>query len=80
MMFPPLSSAAGSHVNDMVGAFQYVEIVFYDKNGIAFVYKTVENVQERVDIVEMQAGCGLVEYEESAAGVFFASSVASFTL
>ena len=40
------ASAAGSHVDDVVGSLDDVEVVLNDDNGVAFVYKALEGAEE----------------------------------
>lgn len=62
-------SAARAHVDDVVGAFEHVEVVLYDKDGVAFFYEAVEHSEEGVDVLEVETCGGFVKYEEGLAGV-----------
>jgi len=61
-------AAFGTEVDDPVGLFDDVEMMFDDQDGVAKSNETLEDVEELADVVEMQAGSGFVEDVESAAG------------
>jgi len=42
-ILPPLFTTFGSHVDNIVGAFQYIKIVFNYKHSVPFVNKSVQN-------------------------------------
>ena len=52
-----------THVYDMVGSLNDIDIVFDDKYGVSSVDKAVENAEQGVHILEMQAGGRFVENE-----------------
>ena len=45
--------------------------MLYDQNGVAFVNKPVEDSEQHVDVLEMEAGGWFIENEERAARVAF---------
>ena len=51
----------GAHVDDPVGGFDHVEVVFDDEHGIAEVDESLEHFEEFSDIVEVKACGGFVE-------------------
>ena len=53
-----------TEVDDPVGAADDVEVVLHDDNAVAAGEKRVKGLQELFHIVEMEAGCRLVEDEE----------------
>src|SRR5882672_6747284 len=57
-------AAFRTEVDDPVGGLYDVEVVLDDYDGIALVPQPVEHVEELRDVVEVQAGGGLVEYVE----------------
>ena len=63
-------AAFGAHVDDPVGGFDDVEIVLDDEEGTAAFDEFVEGGEELGDVVEVQAGGGLVEDVEGAAAGF----------
>ena len=52
----------------MVGGLDDVEVVLDDDHGVAGVHQAVEHAQQLADVLEVQAGGGLVEDVEGAAG------------
>ncbi len=80
--FKQNSSAAvttfGAEVYDVVGYFYYVEIVFYYEDGIAAVNEFVQYVEQVLYVLEMQAGCWLVEDIKCFAGISFCKFGAEF--
>ena len=75
-------SAAGaafwSHVDDIVGHFYYVEVMFDDEDGVAFIYEFVEHVHKHFDILEVESGSRLVEYIEGVSCVAFSEFSGEF--
>src|SRR5690242_4706174 len=65
-------AAFRAEVNDPVGIADHVEVVLDDDDGIAQVGKAVKDVEQLFYVVEVQAGGGLVEKVESAAGLALA--------
>ena len=61
--------ALGSKVDNPVGGFNDVEIVFDDDERAAAVDELAEGGEELGDVVEVEAGGGLVEDVEDAAGL-----------
>ena len=54
-------TGVGSEVDDPVCAFDDVEVVFYDENGVAAVNEAVEDFDEDADVVKVQSRGGFVE-------------------
>jgi hypothetical protein len=67
----PAFAALGAEVDDPVGIADDVEIVLDDDNGVTEVREAVEDFEELADVVEMEAGGGLVEEIQGAAGLTF---------
>src|ERR1700733_954709 len=63
--------ALRARVEDVVGVADDVEIVFDDDDGVAEVGEVVKDFEEFADVVEVEAGGGLVEEVEGAAGLAF---------
>ena len=59
-----------SHVDDVVGLTDDVEVVLDDDDGIAAIDEATEHLYEDADVLEMETGGGLVEDVEGLAGVF----------
>ena len=51
----------GSQVDDPVCAFDHIEVVFYDEDGVAAVNEAVEDFDEDADVVKVQSRGGFVE-------------------
>lgn len=64
-----VATASGSHIDNMVGCADHVDIVLNDQYGIAFVDKSVEHIEKNFNILEMKTGCGFVEDEQCIAGI-----------
>ena len=54
-------AAFWSKIDDVVGGFDYVEVVFDHQYGVAQRYLALQDVDQFVNIGEMKAGGGLVE-------------------
>ena len=65
---PAASAALGAQVDDPVGRLDDVEVVLDDDDGVAVVDEPVQHLQQLLDIGEVQAGGGLVEDVDGAAG------------
>ena len=70
------AAAFGAHVDDPVGGLDDVEIVLDDEQGAAAVDELAEGGEELGDVVEVEAGGGLVEDVEGAAAGFGGGFVA----
>ena len=57
-----------THVDNPVGGFDDVEIVFNDNHGIAAVDEFAEDFEEAIDVVGVETGSWLVEDVEGFAG------------
>src|SRR6266849_2236138 len=66
---PAAFAAFGAEVDDPVGLLDDVEMVLDDEHGVAEIDEALQDVEEFSDIVEVQAGGGLVEDVEGAAGL-----------
>jgi hypothetical protein len=56
-----------SEVDDMIGLLDDIEIMLDDYDCVAFIDKSVENVQEFLNIRKVESGCRLIENVECAA-------------
>src|SRR5690349_8613562 len=59
----------GAEVDDPVRGLDDVEVVLDHHHGVAGVAQAAQHVQQELDVVEVQAGGGLVQDVERAAGV-----------
>ena len=59
-------AAFGAEVEDVVGVADDVEVVLDDDDGVAEVGEAVQDFEELADVVEVEAGGGLVEEVEGA--------------
>src|SRR5882724_8447293 len=64
-------AAFGAEVDDPVGLLDDVEVVLDDEHGVAKIDQPLEDIEELSNVVEVQAGGGLVENVERAAGLAF---------
>ena len=62
-------AAFGAQVDDPVGLLDDVEVVLDDQDGVAEVGEAIQDVEEFFYVVEVQAGGGLVQDVERAAGL-----------
>jgi hypothetical protein len=62
-------AAFRAEVEDPVGVADDVEVVLDDDDGVAEVGEAVKDFEELADVVEVEAGGGLVEQVERAAGL-----------
>jgi hypothetical protein len=67
---PPAAIAAfGSEVDQPVGGLDHVEVVLDHHDRVAAVPQALQHGEQQFDVLEVQAGGGLVEDVERAAGV-----------
>ena len=71
-------AAVGTEVDDVVGAFYHVEVVLNHHQCVTFGNQAVERGHQYVDVVEVKAGCGLVEYEHGGGGAFVGDERSQF--
>lgn len=75
---PAAAAAFRAHVDDPVGGFNHVEVVFDDDDGVAVIAQFVQHTEQLLDVVEVQAGGGFVEDVEGFAGVAFGQFFGQF--
>ena len=63
-----LVTALGTEVDDPIGAATHVEVVLDHQDRIPLVDKPLLHIHQLVDVVEAQAGCGLIDQIEGLAG------------
>ena len=68
--FAALSAAFGTHVDDVIGQFDDIEVVLNDDDGVAFVDEAGQHGHEGADVFEVESGGGFVENVERLARVF----------
>ena len=68
-----------TQVNHVVGPLDDIQIVFDDHHGVAPLHQTVQDLQQLVYVVGVQAGGGLIQDIDGLSVERRASSVASFT-
>ena len=61
-------SSFGPEVDHVVGRFDDVQIVLDDHNGIPLVHELVQHVEELPGVLEVKAGCRLIENVQSPSG------------
>src|SRR5262249_55960029 len=70
------ASALGTEVDDVVGAFDDIEVVLDDDDRVAHGHEPIENAEQLFDVVEVQARRRLVEDVERAARLALAELAA----
>ena len=65
-----VDSGLGSNLNDMIGVFDDVGLMFDDEEGVACVDESMEDDQKAFDVDEMESGGGFVENEEGIDAAF----------
>ena len=63
------ASAFGTHVDDIVGHFDDIEVVLNHDDGVALLDQSVEHTEQYADIFKMQSGGGFVEDVDRPTGV-----------
>jgi hydrogenase/urease accessory protein HupE len=53
----------GAEVNHPVRAFDHVEVVLDDDDGMVGIHQALENLEQHADVVEVQTGGRFVEKE-----------------
>mgnify|MGYP006995905986 CR=1 FL=1 len=64
-------TAFGAHVNQPVGGFDHVQVVFNHHNRVACIAQLVQHPQQQRDVGKVKAGGRLVQDVERAPGVAF---------
>src|SRR5579864_9708636 len=70
--FAPAAAPVGAKIDDPVGRLDNVQVVLDNDDGISAIDEAMQNLQQFLDVVEMQAGGGLVEDVKSLAGALAA--------
>ncbi len=68
MISPAVDPAARPEVDHPVGGLDDVEVVLDHDHGVAGVDQAVEHFEQLADVLEVEAGGGLVEDVEGLAG------------
>ena len=58
-----LVATFGTKFDYVVGSGDDIWVVFHDYDRVTFVQKGIEGVEQFADIIEVEAGSGLIEYE-----------------
>ena len=64
-------AALGTHIDDTVSRLDDIKVVLDDKHGVAGVDKTLKNLEQLTDILEMKTRSGLVQNIERFARLAF---------
>ena len=64
-------SSLGSEINDVVGAFYHLKVVFYHYHAVSGVDKPVEDIEELSYVIDVESYSGFVKDVEDV--VFFLS-------
>ena len=76
---PAATTTFWAEIDDVIGAFDDVEVVLDDDHALAVIDETAEHLQQAGDVFGVQAGGWFVEDVEGFAGRTLGSSVASLT-
>src|SRR6202035_706061 len=61
-------AAVGAEVDDVVGGLDDVEVVLDDDDGVPAVHQAAQHAEQLADVLEVQAGGGLVQHVDGPAG------------
>ena len=64
-----LVAGIGAEIDDPVGRFNDVEVVFDDEDGMAGIDEALKDIEQDADVIEVQAGGGFVEQEKGGFGI-----------
>ena len=73
-----LFAAFGPHINDPIGGFDDIEIMFDNDNAIALFDEAVEDFEQFADVFEMESCCWFVENIECASCLCFSEFACEF--
>ena len=62
------AASLGAEVDDIVGAFDQVEVVLDDNDGVAGIHQLLQHLDQPVDVSDVQPGGGLVQDIDRLAG------------
>ena len=71
-------STLGAQINEPVGVADHIEIVLDDDDRVAEVGEPVQDVEQLLDVVEVQAGGRFIEQVERFAGLTFGEFAGEF--
>ena len=71
-------SSDGTELDDVVGVFDHVEVVFDDDDGVPFINEFLKDIEKFLYVVAMESCCGLIHGVEGAAGLPFGELTAEF--
>lgn len=74
-----LFSAARAHVDDVVGIFNHIQVVFDDKDGGSVFNQRLEYTEENLDIRRVKTDRRLIEGPKTVSSWAFPISLASFS-
>ena len=61
-------STLGAEIDDMVCGSYHIHIMLDDDNGVSLIHQAVKNDKELVDIIEVQACSGFIQYVHCSPG------------
>ena len=64
-------SAFGTEIDDPIRSFDHIKIMFNDDDGVPFIDKFVQHIEEHFYIVKMQPGGRFVQNIESISRSYF---------
>ncbi len=62
---PALALSFGAEIDEPIGAFEHIEIVLDNDEGIALIDETLQDAEEKADVLEVEPRGGFVEDEEA---------------
>lgn len=76
--FSAFVASFGTDINQVIGSFDDIEIVFDDDDGVALIDEFMQDFEQFFDVLEMQACCGLVQNIERFSGRAFGKLFGEF--
>src|SRR3984957_4285692 len=73
-----LFAAFGAHVDDPVGGFDHIQLMFNHNDSIAQIHQALEHVKKPLHILEVQTCGGFIQDVERAAGLALAQLAGEF--
>ncbi len=64
--FTPLGAAFGAHIDDPIGAFDDVEVVFDNQHCVPRIHQSIEHFDERPYVVKVES-CGWLVHDVETA-------------
>lgn len=59
---PAISSAVGTHVDDIVARPNHIGVMLDDNHGVALIHQSVQHAEQHANVLEVQTRGRLVQY------------------